>query len=584
MKLAPNVKQQSRGIKHKETEVIIFAGSDAWSHAKQWQEHDARMAGDNEPPVWLGEQQLSELDKLQIVPEGRKSVRIFRAGYLAPVMIKAIGQKLAAAGVQDANFYPEGMHGQEVQNWREYLARERQNLSDGLVIELPVKQKAQLSQMADSERAQLLADRFDGVCVHPESEIVHVWRGGVWCPVSTMELSREMVAIYSEHRATFSKRVINNAVEALKVIAEPMGEPSGDLLPFANGALDLKTGEFSPHTPENWITTHNGIEYTPPAPGENIRDNAPNFHKWLEHAAGKDPRKMMRICAALYMIMANRYDWQMFIEATGDGGSGKSTFTHIASLLAGKQNTVSAEMTSLDDAGGRAQVVGSRLIVLADQPKYTGEGTGIKKITGGDPVEINPKYEKRFTAVIRAVVLATNNNPMIFTERAGGVARRRVIFRFDNIVSEAEKDRELPEKIAAEIPVIIRRLLANFTDPEKARALLLEQRDGDEALAIKQQTDPVIEFCQFLNFLEEARGLMMGGGGDSVKYTTRNSLYRVYLAFMAYAGRSKPLNVAEFSKAMKPAAKVYGHEYITRKVKGVTQTNAITTDDCDAFL
>ncbi|EOP4103737.1 DUF5906 domain-containing protein [Escherichia coli] len=584
MKLAPNVKQQSRGIKHKETEVIIFAGSDAWSHAKQWQEHDARMAGDNEPPVWLGEQQLSELDKLQIVPEGRKSVRIFRAGYLAPVMIKAIGQKLAAAGVQDANFYPEGMHGKEVQNWREYLARERQNLSDGLVIELPVKQKAQLSQMADSERAQLLADRFDGVCVHPESEIVHVWRGGVWCPVSTMELSREMVAIYSEHRATFSKRVINNAVEALKVIAEPMGEPSGDLLPFANGALDLKTGEFSPHTPENWITTHNGIEYTPPAPGENIRDNAPNFHKWLEHAAGKDPRKMMRICAALYMIMANRYDWQMFIEATGDGGSGKSTFTHIASLLAGKQNTVSAEMTSLDDAGGRAQVVGSRLIVLADQPKYTGEGTGIKKITGGDPVEINPKYEKRFTAVIRAVVLATNNNPMIFTERAGGVSRRRVIFRFDNIVSEAEKDRELPEKIAAEIPVIIRRLLANFTDPEKARALLLEQRDGDEALAIKQQTDPVIEFCQFLNFLEEARGLMMGGGGDSVKYTTWNSLYRVYLAFMAYAGRSKPLNVAEFSKAMKPAAKVYGHEYITRKVKGVTQTNAITTDDCDAFL
>ncbi|BDN11882.1 TPA: DNA primase family protein [Escherichia coli] len=584
MKLAPNVKKQPRGIKHKETEVIIFAGSDAWAHAKQWQEQDGPASGDNVPPVWLGPNQLAELDALKIVPDGKKRVRLYQAGELDLVEIKKIGQKLAAAGVQDANFYPEGMHGQEVQNWREYLARERQNLSDGLVIELPVKQKAQLSQMADSERAQLLADRFDGVCVHPESEIVHVWRGGVWCPVSTMELSREMVAIYSEHRATFSKRVINNAVEALKVIAEPMGEPSGDLLPFANGALDLKTGEFSPHTPENWITTHNGIEYTPPAPGENIRDNAPNFHKWLEHAAGKDPRKMMRICAALYMIMANRYDWQMFIEATGDGGSGKSTFTHIASLLAGKQNTVSAEMTSLDDAGGRAQVVGSRLIVLADQPKYTGEGTGIKKITGGDPVEINPKYEKRFTAVIRAVVLATNNNPMIFTERAGGVARRRVIFRFDNIVSEAEKDRELPEKIAAEIPVIIRRLLANFTDPEKARALLLEQRDGDEALAIKQQTDPVIEFCQFLNFLEEARGLMMGGGGDSVKYTTRNSLYRVYLAFMAYAGRSKPLNVAEFSKAMKPAAKVYGHEYITRKVKGVTQTNAITTDDCDAFL
>ncbi|EKS7974298.1 DNA primase family protein [Escherichia coli] len=582
MKLAPNVKKQPRGIKHKDTEVIIFAGSDAWSHAKQWQEQDGPASGDNVPPVWLGPNQLAELDALKIVPDGKKRVRLYQAGELDLVETKKIGQKLAAADIQDANFYPEGMHVQKCENWRRYLNAERENIAAGLTM--PEQKNTQLAQMADSERAQLLAERFDGVCVHQESEIVHVWRGGVWCPVSTMELSREMVAIYSEHRATFSKRVINNAVEALKVIAEPMGEPSGDLLPFANGALDLKTGEFSPHTPENWITTHNGIEYTPPAPGENIRDNALNFHKWLEHAAGKDQRKMMRICAALYMIMANRYDWQMFIEATGDGGSGKSTFTHIASLLAGKQNTVSAEMTSLDDAGGRPQVVGSRLIVLADQPKYTGEGTGIKKITGGDPVEINPKYEKRFTAVIRAVVLATNNNPMIFTERAGGVARRRVIFRFDNIVSEAEKDRELPEKIAAEIPVIIRRLLANFTDSEKARALLLEQRDADEALAIKQQTDPVIEFCQFLNFLEEARGLMMGGGGDSVKYTTRNSLYRVYLAFMAYAGRSKPLNVNDFGKAMKPAAKVYGHEYITRKVKGVTQTNAITTDECDAFL
>lgn len=582
MKLAPNVKKQPRGIKHKDTEVIIFAGSDAWSHAKQWQEQDGPASGDNVPPVWLGPNQLAELDALKVVPDGKKRVRLYQAGELDLVETKKIGQKLAAADIQDANFYPEGMHVQKCENWRRYLNAERENIAAGLTM--PEQKNTQLAQMADSERAQLLAERFDGVCVHPESEIVHVWRGGVWCPVSTMELSREMVAIYSEHRATFSKRVINNAVEALKVIAEPMGEPSGDLLPFANGALDLKTGEFSPHTPENWITTNNGIEYTPPAPGENIRDNAPNFHKWLEHAAGKDSRKMMRICAALYMIMANRYDWQMFIEATGEGGSGKSTFTHIASLLAGKQNTVSAEMTSLDDAGGRAQVVGSRLIVLADQPKYTGEGTGIKKITGGDPVEINPKYEKRFTAVIRAVVLATNNNPMIFTERAGGVSRRRVIFRFDNIVREDEKDKDLPEKVAAEIPVIIRRLLANFADPEKARALLLEQRDGDEALAIKQQTDPVIEFCQFLNFLEEARGLMMGGGGDSVKYTTRNSLYRVYLAFMAYAGRSKPLNVAEFSKAMKPAAKVYGHEYITRRVKGVTQTNAITTDDCDAFL
>ncbi|EGC7302751.1 DNA primase [Escherichia coli] len=582
MKNAPNLKYQP---KDKFTEVIIFAGTDAYSHAQHWIESEGRKHGDNVPPVYLGPKQLADLANIRIIDEKRRFARVYLAGEIEPIQINAIAEKLALAGVQEAKLY-KGITDREPENWRDYLQRLREQAERGEILSgrTEKKHKISLSRMADSQRAKLLAERFQDVAMNQESEVVHVWRDDFWVPVSTLDLSREMVAIYEENGTAFSRRAISNAVDALKVMARPMGEPSGDLLPFANGVFDLKTGEFSPHSLDNWITTHNGIEYTPPAPGENIRDNAPNFHKWLDHAAGKDPRKMMRICAALYMIMANRYDWQMFIEATGDGGSGKSTFTHIATLLAGKQNTVSAEMTSLDDAGGRAQVVGSRLIVLTDQPKYTGEGSGIKKITGGDPVEINPKYEKRFTAIIRAVVLATNNVPMIFTERAGGVARRRVIFQFDNIVRETEKDKELPQKIAAEIPVIIRRLLTNFSDPEKARELLLEQRDGTEALKIKQETDPVIGLCAALAFLDEPHGMMMGGGKRTVDLNPRTSLYRLYLAFMEYIGKEEKLSVNDFGKAMKAAAREYGAEYLTRGFKGRTQTNVIRTERTEEFL
>ena len=582
MKNAPNLKYQP---KDKFTEVIIFAGTDAYAHAQHWIESEGRKHGDNVPPVYLGLKQLADLANIRIVDDERRFARVYLAGEIEPIQINTIAEKLALAGVQEAKLY-KGITDREPENWRDYLQRIREQAERGEVLpgRTEKKHKISLSRMADSQRAKLLAERFQDVAMNQESEVVHVWRDDFWVPVSTLDLSREMVAIYEENGTSFSRRAISNAVDALKVMARPMGEPSGDLLSFANGVLDMKTGEFSPHSPDNWITTHNGIEYTPPVPGENIRDNAPNFHKWLEHAAGKDPRKMMRICAALYMIMANRYDWQMFIEATGDGGSGKSTITHIATLLAGKQNTVSAEMTSLDDAGGRAQVVGSRLIVLADQPKYTGEGSGIKKITGGDPVEINPKYEKRFTAIIRAVVLVTNNVPMTFTERAGGVARRRVIFRFDNIVRETEKDKELPEKIAAEIPVIIRRLLTNFSDPEKARELLLEQRDGAEALKIKQETDPVIGLCAALAFLDEPHGMMMGGGRRTIDLNPRTSLYRLYLAFMEYMGKGEKLSVNDFGKAMKLAAREYGAEYMTRGFKGRTQTNVIRTERTEEFL
>jgi len=48
--------------------------------------------------------------------------------------------------------------------------------------------------------------------------------------------------------------------------------------------------------------------------------------------------------------------------------------------------------------------------------------------------------ERKFYRICRAVVVATNNTPMIFTEHAGSVARRRVIFQFNCRVSEEEKD------------------------------------------------------------------------------------------------------------------------------------------------
>ncbi|MBE8614915.1 DNA primase, partial [Morganella morganii] len=105
---------------------------------------------------------------------------------------------------------------------------------------------------------------------------------------------------------------------------------------------------FRPHRKEDWLTCHNGVIYTPPADGENLKEHAPNFYRWLSHSAGGHARKMERINAALFMVLANRYDWQLFIEVTGTGGSGKSVFTGIARLLAGEENTTSGTIQDMD--------------------------------------------------------------------------------------------------------------------------------------------------------------------------------------------------------------------------------------------
>lgn len=583
MKNAPNVKMLP---KDKFTEAIIFAGADAYAHAKAWEEdYGKKIAGDTTPPIYIGAKQLPELDGLKVIDEGRQSARVYRAGQISETQLSVIATKLALAGVKQARLFDGMVQVTPSEDWSARLPGLKQEAENGKSVVKVTAAGVNLSQMADNKKALLLAARYNGIAIHAESEAVHTYRYGVWEKTNQLELSREMVAIYNENQTDFSKRHINNVIEALKIVIPVMELPRRNLIAFTNGVYDMETGEFSEHDASNWITHHNGIEYSPAVPGENLCDHAPSFHKWLSYASANDPHKMKRICAGLFMVLANRYDWQLFLEITGEGGSGKSVFTQVATLLAGEHNTASGNMIALDTARGRAQFVGKSMITLPDQPKYTGEGTGIKAITGGDAVEIDPKNEHQFTAILRAVVIATNNTPMIFTERAGGVARRRVIFQFNRKVLDEDKDSELPRKIAAEMPVIIRRLLNLFADPDDAKKLLIEQRDSEEALEVKRASNPVLDLCAALAFMSEPRGLEMGGGKRSEEdRNPRMYLYHLYLSFMEYQGLAKPLSVTEFGKAVKEAAKEYKSEYITRTIKGRRQTNVQLTDKADEFL
>lgn len=441
-----------------------------------------------------------------------------------------------------------------------------------------------ISQMAASQKAKLLSSRWEMLAVNPDSGSVYCYGSGVWEKVADSELERVMVSIFEEHEAHYTEKGIKSVVATMKLQLPVIGEQRGDLIGFENGVYDLTAQTFSPHSPDNWLVNHNGIAYMPPAPGENLATHAPSFTRWLNHATAGNNQKAERIKAALFMVLAKRHDWQLFIEVTGEGGSGKSVFSSIATTLAGEHNTASGSMSTLDLARGRAQFVGKSLIIMPDQTRYVGEGAGIKAITGGDPVEIDGKYEKQFTTVLSAVVLATNNEPMTFTERNGGIARRRVIFPFNNPVSEADKDPDLTAKIRSEIPVIIRHLLATFADQNKAKTFLIEQRDSQEALDVKRGTDPVIDMCAALYFMNEPKGLMMGGGSWAGQPEPRAYLYHLYLAFLEYHGLGKPLSVEKFSRAMKNSAKEYRSQYLTRKVRGRTQTNLSITELAEEFI
>ncbi|CAH3348976.1 MULTISPECIES: DNA primase family protein [Citrobacter freundii complex] len=586
MKNAPNLKHLP---KEKFTEAVIFAGADAYAHAKGWEEGlGKQIAEDTTPPIYLGPKQLAELDNLQIIDKGRRSARVYLAGNIEPILINAIGEKLARAGVQDAKLY-KGIPDRQPEDWHDYLERIR---ADSVVVDLPVTKREPahsgvapaLNQMGASQRGEVLLAHYDGdLAIHADSDTVHHYNGVVWNPLPDKELQREMAQIYIDAEVAYSQNAIKSAVETMKLSLPVMGVTARNLIGFSNGVFDTRTGQFRQHSKTDWLLIASELPFSPPAEGETLASHAPNFWKWLRRSVANNDRKTDRVLAALFMVLANRYDWQLFLEVTGPGGSGKSVMAEICTMLAGKANTVSASMKALEDARDRALVVGYSLIIMPDMTRYAGDGAGIKAITGGDKVSIDPKHKAPYSTRIQAVVLAVNNNAMTFSDRSGGISRRRVIFNFTEVVPENERDTLLAEKIEGELAVVIRHLLTRFADQDDARRLLHEQQKSEEALAIKREGDSLVDFCGYLMASVVCDGMFIGNA-EIVPFSPRKYLYHAYLAYMRANGLNKPVSLMRFGTDMPGAMSEYGKKYEKRKTKHGIRSNVTLHDDSDDWM
>lgn len=155
MKNAPNVKSLPQ---NQVEEAIIFAGDSAWSFAKAWQEGNPAM--DNVPPVVLGPQQLREIADLKVIDDGRRCVRVYRAGRIEERHLTVIATKLALAEVREARFYDEAY--QLLEDWTEQLPRLKSEAESGasVVVPLPVTKR---DIKAGDELKPRVESREDGV-------------------------------------------------------------------------------------------------------------------------------------------------------------------------------------------------------------------------------------------------------------------------------------------------------------------------------------------------------------------------------------------------------------------------------------
>lgn len=574
LKLAPNVKTLPRD---KMEEAIIFAGTGAWKAMEEYQKEQGKE-GDAVPPVVLDHTQLAELPHLRIVDKGRRFARVYQAGLIEQNHISMIANKLQEAGVTNAEYINEKG---EKEDWTALMSRI--DLQPLFVVDRGGSTPA-LNQMGASQRGEVLLAHYSGeLAVHADSDMVHHYNGVIWNPVPDKELQRVLAQIYIDSEVAYSQNAIKSAVETMKLSLPVMGITARNLIGFSNGVFDTRTGQFREHSKTDWLMIASELPFSPPAEGETLASHAPNFWKWLRRSVDNNDRKTDRVLAALFMVLANRYDWQLFLEVTGPGGSGKSVMAEICTMLAGKANTVSASMKALEDARDRALVVGYSLIIMPDMTRYAGDGAGIKAITGGDKVSVDPKHKAPYSTRIQAVVLAVNNNAMTFSDRSGGISRRRVIFNFSEVVPENERDTMLAEKIEGELAVIIRHLLTRFASQDEAKRLLHEQQKSEEALAIKREGDSLVDFCGYLLASVACDGMFIGNA-EIVPFSPRKYLYHAYMAYMRANGLNKPVSLMRFGTDMPGAMAEYGKRYEKRKTKHGIRSNVTLHDDSEDWM
>lgn len=442
--------------------------------------------------------------------------------------------------------------------------------------------EAEFTAMSTSEKAMRVHEHYgEALAVDANGQLLSRYEAGIWKIIPPSDFARDVAGLFQRLRAPFSSGKIASVVDTLKLIIPQQDAPARRLIGFRNGVLDTSTGVFSPHSKAHWLRTLCDVDFTPPVKGETLEAHAPNFWRWLDRAAGSRADKRDVILAALFMVLANRYDWQLFLEVTGPGGSGKSILAEIATMLAGEDNATSATIETLESPRERAALIGFSLIRLPDQEKWSGDGAGLKAITGGDAVSVDPKYRDAYSTHIPAVILAVNNNPMRFTDRSGGVSRRRVIIHFPEQIAPEERDPKLKDKIARELAVIVRQLMQKFSDPMTARTLLQSQQNSDEALSIKRDADPTFDFCGYLEALPEPDGMYMGNA-NIIPKQPRLYLYHAYLVYMEAHGYKNTLSLTMFGKGLAAMLKEYGLNYGKRRTNQGMQTNLALRDESNA--
>lgn len=617
LKKAPNLKEIINQNLPAQQEIFILIGANVWGFYRNdpknnktngtglgWQLLADRTDADNpnrynELPIVLDERELDKVQKIELLPANHEVASLIDvSGFFAlksskdgvnirenQEILTALCEHLALSSQVKTLLLKDNI-GQMLEDLSGYIERIRNNNAVTLTaepefIELDAET---LKKSTASEKAEYFYKWLKKpLAYHAEQGLIYGYNGVIWQILNENELLRKIKVFYEEYGAKYGNvTTLKNIIECLNVDLPLFETTTPDLLAFKNGVLNKNTLAFLPHSKDYFLTAVNNCDYL------DRKLPTPNFDKWLNFISDNNEDRRKAILAALYMILNNRYEWQLTLELIGEPGSGKSTFLEIAKLITGEGNYAAIDLEILKDPKAIDIILNKTFLFSADQAKYIGDASVIKKISGGDDITFNPKNKKSFSSKVQAIIAICSNTLPIYKNDGGGMERRRVVFPFYHSVSEEQKDDKLIQKIALELGGVIRKLYDEFPQAEDAKKALLIQKNSKEALELKRKNDHILAFIDEFDLLPNVtnEGLIFGDARKLPSYDSDlifQRIYHCYLLFCTVTGISDKgiLTPSHLREELRLAFKTIGHKYIFSERKlagGYNHTNLIFKD------
>jgi putative DNA primase/helicase len=229
-----------------------------------------------------------------------------------------------------------------------------------------------------------------------------------------------------------------------------------DVLNTPAGLVDLRTGNVRPTKLSDLATKITAVAPDPPG------TPCPTFMAFLnEFTSGDSELASYLQVVSGYALTGHMREHALFFFQ-GPGGSGKSTFVNTLHDLMGSYSTtvmVEALMASPTDSHSTdiASLRGARLVVASETESHRGwKEARIKQLTGGDPISARFMRGDPFEFRFIGKLMVTGNQKPSFQRVDRSISRRLHLIPFSVEIPEERFDKQLPEKLKAEWPAILR--------------------------------------------------------------------------------------------------------------------------------